>query len=393
MLATESVPTLPPVPGIDAARLRRAEPRAAAQHRDPPPLPPDRHRRLAEAAAAADQPRRRAARAAASRSPRLAVAIAAWMAYLVRASDRFGRAVAGRGPRGRPRRRHRRPHRRRPGGARRRHPRARHRLRARASPPARSSARRSPPRSPGSSRPTRWPSDAANALTRERDEARTAHRPVPRHAAARGRRLGEPAPASRRWRSPAGRAPPARPAATPAPATSTSPTSRRPRRSEIVAALAERGLAISAPRLLPEPAAPGPGPPRGGDRPPEAGDRRREPHGRRPRQHLLRRRRREDRRRQLAGGADRLARHRRLRPRPGREARLRELPDDLQRRRMAGRPQHRLFAADLAPHPRGLGRRRRHELRPLAPRLADDRPGPLHRASSARTSCTPTPRT
>ena len=48
---------------------------------------------------------------------------------------------------------------------------------------------------------------------------------------------------------------------------------------------------------------------------------------------------------------------------------------------------------DLAPHPRGLGRRRRHELRPLAPRLADDRRRPLRRASSARTSCTPTPRT
>ena len=34
--------------------------------------------------------------------------------------------------------------------------------------------------------------------------------------------------------------------------------------------------------------------------------------------------------------------------------------------------------ARLAPHPRRLGRRRRHELRPVAPRLADDRPGPLH---------------
>ena len=32
----------------------------------------------------------------------------------------------------------------------------------------------------------------------------------------------------------------------------------------------------------------------------------------------------------------------------------------------------------LAPHPRGVGRHHRPQLRPLAPRLADDRPGPLH---------------
>ena len=88
-----------------------------------------------------------------------------------------------------------------------------------------------------------------------------------------------------------------------------------------------------------------------------------------------------------------LARHRRPRPRPRRQARLRELPDDLQLRRMAGRAQHRLFAADLAPDPRSLGRRRRHELRPLAPGLADDRPGAASSASSARTCCTSTPRT
>ena len=76
-----------------------------------------------------------------------------------------------------------------------------------------------------------------------------------------------------------------------------------------------------------------------------------------------------------------------------RQARLRELPDDLQLRRMAGRAQHRLFALCLAPHPRGLGRRCRHELRSLAPRLADDRPGALHPRVRRRTCCMSTPRT
>ena len=59
---TESVPTLAPVPGIDPAAYVEQSLARLAQHRDPPPLPPDRHRRLAEAAAAPDQPRRRAAR-------------------------------------------------------------------------------------------------------------------------------------------------------------------------------------------------------------------------------------------------------------------------------------------------------------------------------------------
>ena len=77
------------------------------------------------------------------------------------------------------------------------------------------------------------------------------------------------------------------------------------------------------------------------------------------RQHLLRRRRA---RRSLDDNweeaAEGLARHHRPCARQRRQADLRELPDDLQLRRMAGRPQHRLFAAHLAPHPRGLGRRR-----------------------------------
>ena len=58
MLVEESVPTLQPVPGIAPRALCRAEPRPPAQHRDPPPQPPDRHRRLAEDRAAPAQPDR-----------------------------------------------------------------------------------------------------------------------------------------------------------------------------------------------------------------------------------------------------------------------------------------------------------------------------------------------
>ena len=67
-------------------------------------------------------------------APRLTVAVAAWMAWLVRASDRFGRQWRGRRPRGRPRRRHRRPHRR--------------RRRRRSSPASSPSTPSSPPPSP-----------------------------------------------------------------------------------------------------------------------------------------------------------------------------------------------------------------------------------------------------
>ena len=56
----------------------------------------------------------------------------------------------------------------------------------------------------------------------------------------------------------------------------------------------------------------------------------------------------------------------------------RELPDDLHQRRVAGRQQHRLVALHLAAHHRAVGRHGRAQLRPVAPGLADDRPGPLH---------------
>ena len=71
---------------------------------------------------------------------------------------------------------------------------------------------------------------------------------------------GRSPPASRRWRSPAGRA-------RPAPTRRYAGTSHidvaslsAAEASDIVAALAERGLAISGARLLPEPAAPRPAP-------------------------------------------------------------------------------------------------------------------------------------
>ena len=73
-----------------------------------------------------------------------------------------------------------------------------------------------------------------------------------------------------------------------------------------------------------------------------------------------------------------LAADRRAREGARRPAHHRELPDDLLLRRVAGRPQHRLHAVHLAPDPRDVGRHGRLELRPVAPRMADDRPGAIH---------------
>ena len=71
MLVSESVPTLPPLPGIDPAAYVDAEPRPPAQPRDPPPLPADRHRRLAEDRPAPAEPGPRAGLArAAGAAPR-----------------------------------------------------------------------------------------------------------------------------------------------------------------------------------------------------------------------------------------------------------------------------------------------------------------------------------
>ena len=115
---------------------------------------------------------------------------------------------------------------------------------------------------------------------------------------------------------------------------------------ELVAALAETRPRHLRPRLLSEPAPPGPRPPRGRDRPPEAGHRRRQPHGRRPRQHLLRRRRRRSTstptgRMRSTVWPDIIAHARDH----GVKLAFENCPMIFSDRRMAGRPQHRLFAA------------------------------------------------
>ena len=232
-------------PASTPQRLCRAEPRPPAQHRDPPSQPPDRHRRLAEDRAAPAQSRSasgcsaaRASRCCRCRSP-------AWMAYLILASAAVRQALDGRripmpsgspaiADRDRPRR----------GGAGRRHPRHRHASSTASLPRTPSSARLSQRRSTGCCRTIRWPIVGTSADSRaarlkrlangdksrwEDDEARIADRAVSGHAARARSPTGRARPASRRWRSPAGRNPPARPAAMPAPATSTSP---RPRRRE-----------------------------------------------------------------------------------------------------------------------------------------------------------------
>ena len=66
--------------------------------------------------------------------------------------------------------------------------------------------------------------------------------------------------------------------------------------------------------------------------------------------------------RELGRGAAGLARHRQARPGQRRETHDRELPDDLQPERMAGRQQHRLVALHLAPDPRAVGRHDRAQL-------------------------------
>ena len=116
--------------------------------------------------------------------------------------------------------------------------------------------------------------------------------------------------------------------------------------AELVAALAERGLAISALGYYPNPLHPDADHREAVDRPPEAGDRRREPHGRRPRQHLLRRRR----------GASTSTPTGRTRSTvwpdivahardQGVKLAFENCPMIFSDRRVAGRPQHRLFAA------------------------------------------------
>ena len=82
--------------------------------------------------------------------------------------------------------------------------------------------------------------------------------------------------------------------------------------------------------------------------------------------------------RELGGSPPRLAGHRRLRRGPRPQDHHRELPDAVQPRRVARRPQPRDDAAHLAPDPRAVGRDDRAQLRPVAPDPPDDRHPALH---------------
>ena len=176
-------------------------------------------------------------------------------------------------------------------------------------------------------------------------------------------------------RSPAGRAPTARRGATPACRHIDCADLSDDQAKELVGDLAERGVEISGARLLPEPAAPRPRAPRRGDRPP------------RPRHHGGRqaRRARSSTRSSATTRTGRcsenfarvhqgVAGHRRPRRRPRRQDRHRELPDDLLRRRVAGRQQPDAHAGGVARRVRPPRRRHaRAQPRPVAPRVADDR--------------------
>ena len=155
---------------------------------------------------------------------------------------------------------------------------------------------------------------------------------------------GRPATASRSSRSPAGHAttgPTRRYAGTShIDVANLSPAQAR----ELAGAIAGKGPDHLRPRLLPQPAPSRPGAPRAGHRPPQARHHGRREDGRAAGQHVHGRRRGQDPGRELAGRAGGLARHRALRPGPRAQADHRELPHDLQPRRVAGRPQHRLVA-------------------------------------------------
>ena len=134
-------------------------------------------------------------------------------------------------------------------------------------------------------------------------------------------------------------------------------------------------------RLLPEPALARRRGARRRARAPAAGDRGRGDARRRHRRHVRRPRPRAQPARQPRRLPRGVAAARRPRRAARRADRDRELPDDLLLRRVAGRRQPRLRAGDLARDVHGdPGRALRPELRPVAPRLADDR----RRARGAR---------
>ena len=213
-----------------------------------------------------------------------------------------------------------------------------------------------------------------------RDEARPADRPVPRDAARWTSSTGRPRNGFESieiacWPRSTG---PTRRYAGTSPHRRREPVGRA-RPTEIVDEIAAQGPVDLRARLLPEPAPSRSGPSRRrssatsstSSRPPRRWTCRcQHVHGRAtaPRHQDA----------ELGGGAPGLAGHRRVRPGPRPEDHHRELPDALQLRRVAGRPQPRDDAADLAPDPRAVGRHDRAQLRPVAPDPPDDRHPAVH---------------
>ena len=202
--------------------------------------------------------------------------------------------------------------------------------------------------------------------------------PFPDDAAHGGRRLGGRRTASRASRSPAGRARPGRPGATPARATSTSRTCRPARRARSSTRSPRRAWRSPGLGYYPNPLHPDPahraevighlrhvitaaekmGVPlvntfMGADGAKNQDDNWEEA---------------------LRVWPDIVA----VRRGPRAQDHHRELPDAVQLRRVAGRPQPRDDAADLAPDPRAVGRHDRAQLRPVAPDPPDDRHPALH---------------
>ena len=127
-------------------------------------------------------------------------------------------------------------------------------------------------------------------------------------------------------------------------------------------------------RLLPEQPPSGRRAPRAGERAPAQGDRRGAGARRRHRRHVRRQRQGPPAAREPRPLPPDLAGARRVRGRSRREDRDRELPDDLQLRRVAGRHEPGVVAGDLGRDVRrDPGRELRAQPRPVAPRVADDR--------------------
>ena len=133
------------------------------------------------------------------------------------------------------------------------------------------------------------------------------------------------------------------------------------------------------PRLLPEPAPPRPGAPRRGHRPPQARHHRRRGDGRpatSTRSWAATARRTRTRTGRRRSGSGRTS-SRSPRTTAGKIT-IENCPMLFSLRRVAGRPQPRDDAADLAPDPRAVGRHDRAQLRPVAPDPPDDRHPALH---------------